>query len=211
MAIDAFMTDLEFLNIANRVVGMTFSEFGRRIMANKSYGTDHGAAAPVILFGNQVIPGVLGVNPAIPAVVNTNSNVTMQHDFRAVYASLLNQWFRIDKNLVDAVLLRSFNTLPLIKQDETAVPEIESGNTASFRNAPNPFKNETRIYFDSADEDILIEIFDVKGVLRKTLAENSYSSGSHVIDFRADDLPAEIYYARLQKSGGSRTIAIMKS
>ncbi|HSH65420.1 MAG TPA: DUF1501 domain-containing protein [Bacteroidia bacterium] len=51
-AITAFMEDLKFLSISNRVMGMTFSEFGRRIKSNTSIGTDHGAAAPLFLFGD---------------------------------------------------------------------------------------------------------------------------------------------------------------
>jgi hypothetical protein len=47
-AVGAFMSDLQFLQIENRVMGMTFSEFGRRIKSNASGGTDHGAAAPVL-------------------------------------------------------------------------------------------------------------------------------------------------------------------
>ena len=50
-AIKAFQDDLVFLGIEDRVVGMTFSEFGRRIKSNSSVGTDHGAAAPMFVFG----------------------------------------------------------------------------------------------------------------------------------------------------------------
>jgi uncharacterized protein (DUF1501 family) len=62
-AIKAFMDDLKFLGVQKRVYGMTFSEFGRRIKSNSSLGTDHGAAAPVILFGEYVAGGVLGNSP----------------------------------------------------------------------------------------------------------------------------------------------------
>ncbi|MBU3745313.1 MAG: DUF1501 domain-containing protein [Sediminibacterium sp.] len=58
-AIKAFQDDLRMLGADNRVVGMTFSEFGRRIKSNDSGGTDHGAAAPCFLFGKQVTGGVL--------------------------------------------------------------------------------------------------------------------------------------------------------
>ncbi len=51
-AIKAFQDDIKFLNVENRVVGMTYSEFGRRIKSNSSVGTDHGAAAPMFLFGS---------------------------------------------------------------------------------------------------------------------------------------------------------------
>ena len=59
-AIAAFQNDLELMNLDDRVLGMTFSEFGRRIKSNASMGTDHGAAAPMFLFGKHVKSGVLG-------------------------------------------------------------------------------------------------------------------------------------------------------
>lgn len=53
-AISAFQTDIEMMQLDDRVLGMTFSEFGRRIKSNASLGTDHGAAAPLIMFGRHV-------------------------------------------------------------------------------------------------------------------------------------------------------------
>ncbi|MEY4892602.1 MAG: hypothetical protein RIQ34_1214, partial [Bacteroidota bacterium] len=71
-AIRAFQEDLKFLGIEDRVVGMTFSEFGRRIKSNSSSGTDHGAAAPMFLFGKSVEAGMLGVNPTLPTTATVN-------------------------------------------------------------------------------------------------------------------------------------------
>lgn len=210
-AVDAFMTDLEFLNIADRVAGMTISEFGRRILANKSHGTDHGAAAPLFVFSNQVVPGILGVNPTITAAPTTNSNIAMQYDFRAVYASVLIQWFKIDKSLVDAVLLKSFTPVPLFLDNFTSVPETQLNNTTSFRNAPNPFTDETRIFFDSSGETVLLEVYDAKGALRRTLVDSYYEPGSHSLVLQAQDLSSGIYYARMNKSGHSHTIPMIKS
>lgn len=53
-AISAFQNDIELMQLDDRVLGMTFSEFGRRIKSNASLGTDHGAAAPLIMFGKHV-------------------------------------------------------------------------------------------------------------------------------------------------------------
>jgi uncharacterized protein (DUF1501 family) len=53
-AVKAFQDDLKFLGVEERVMGMTFSEFGRRIKSNASGGTDHGAAAPLFVFGKNV-------------------------------------------------------------------------------------------------------------------------------------------------------------
>ena len=51
MPVKAFQDDLRFLQVQDRVIGMTYSEFGRRIKSNSSIGTDHGAGAPMFLFG----------------------------------------------------------------------------------------------------------------------------------------------------------------
>jgi uncharacterized protein (DUF1501 family) len=113
-AIGAFMDDLQFLQIQDRVMGMTFSEFGRRIKSNASGGTDHGAAAPVFYFGNSIKPGIIGTNPVIPANVSVNDNVPMQHDFRSLYASVLQNWFGLSPQDVQGILMGAFPLLPVV-------------------------------------------------------------------------------------------------
>ncbi len=113
-AINVFQDDLAFLGVSNRVVGMTFSEFGRRIQSNASGGTDHGAAAPVFVFGDGVKAGVIGENPVWPAKLTVNDNIAMQYDFRAIYSTLLEKWFRTDQASTASVLLKNFAPLPLI-------------------------------------------------------------------------------------------------
>lgn len=113
-AIGAFMTDLQFLQIDDRVMGMTFSEFGRRIKSNASGGTDHGAAAPVFYFGHAIKQGVIGANPVIPTNVTVNDNVPMQHDFRSLYASVLQNWFNMPASEVQQILLGDFALLPIV-------------------------------------------------------------------------------------------------
>ncbi len=113
-AINAFQDDLSFLGVSNRVVGMTFSEFGRRIQSNASGGTDHGAAAPVFVFGDGVRSGVIGTNPVWPATLTVNDNLAMQYDFRAIYSTLLEKWFRTDPAAAASVLLKDYTALPLI-------------------------------------------------------------------------------------------------
>jgi len=113
-AINAFMDDLQFLQIQNRVMGMTFSEFGRRIKSNASGGTDHGAAAPVFYFGHAVKPGVIGTNPTLPATATVNDNVPMQHDFRSLYASILSGWNGLGEKEVQDILLSQFPLLPMV-------------------------------------------------------------------------------------------------
>ncbi len=92
-AIKAFQDDLVAMSLEDRVLGMTFSEFGRRIKSNGSSGTDHGSAAPMFLFGKKVNPTIIGTNPVLPANAGVNDQVPMQFDYRAVYQSILQGWF----------------------------------------------------------------------------------------------------------------------
>ena len=113
VAIKAFMDDLTFLNVDDRVTGMTFSEFGRRIKSNSSEGTDHGAAAPMFVFGKKVQGGIIGTNPSIPSVISSSDNIPMQYDFRSVYASLLQDWFCVPPGDLNSILLNNYQTLPI--------------------------------------------------------------------------------------------------
>ena len=115
-AIAAFMDDLKMQQVADRVVGMTFSEFGRRIKSNASGGTDHGIAAPVFVFGQPVQAGIVGSNPLLPDNATVNDNIAMQHDFRAVYATLLKNWLGEKDADMQDILQKDFATLPLIKK-----------------------------------------------------------------------------------------------
>lgn len=113
-AIGAFQDDLSTLQVGDRVMGMTFSEFGRRIKSNASGGTDHGAAAPVLVFGNAVQPGIIGNNPSLPANVTVNDNISMQYDFRALYSTLLEKWFYMDPAAAASVLGKNYPALSLV-------------------------------------------------------------------------------------------------
>jgi uncharacterized protein (DUF1501 family) len=113
-AINAFMADLELLQVKEKVMGITFSEFGRRIKSNASGGTDHGAAAPMFYFGHAIKGSITGDNPLIPANATVQDNVAMQHDFRSVYSSVLQQWFNLAPDEVNTILPGQYATLPIV-------------------------------------------------------------------------------------------------
>lgn len=110
-AVKDFHEDLSNGGHAERVLSMTFSEFGRRIEQNASGGTDHGAAAPLFLFGDGLNGnGSLGGLPDLQEVDN-DGNLQYQVDFRRVYATLLEQWLCIDGNLVDQVMGETYERM----------------------------------------------------------------------------------------------------
>ncbi|MFK8162304.1 MAG: DUF1501 domain-containing protein [Lewinella sp.] len=121
-SIAAFQEDLHLLELSDRVLGMTFSEFGRRIRSNASYGTDHGTAAPLFIFGNCVSGTILGDNPEIDVNVDQNTGVPMQYDFRDVYGSILVDWFEVEESSVRNLLYPDFIYLPVANGCATQLP-----------------------------------------------------------------------------------------
>jgi hypothetical protein len=200
-AIAAFQDDLNYLNVADRVVGMTFSEFGRRIISNGSFGTDHGAGAPMILFGNPVQSGMLGTNPVIPANASVNDNIAMQYDFRSVYSSVLNEWFCVPQTDLSQIMLQNFQLLPIIQTTacDVGIHELnqKAGDTLVW-NYPNPFTASTYVKFKSAGGHILLQVFSTEGRLIKTLVDREYPEGTYEVWYENEGHPAGTYYLRLQ-------------
>lgn len=122
VAVGAFQADLEAKGVANKVTGMTFSEFGRRIKSNDSVGTDHGVAAPVFFFGAGVQGGVLGTSPVLPANATVNDQVPMQHDFRQLYATVMQDWLCLTAAESSSVLGSAFTKVPIFKSNAAPLP-----------------------------------------------------------------------------------------
>src|SRR5690606_4182686 len=86
----AFTEDLVHHGHGERVVTLMFSEFGRRVKESASRGTDHGAAAPVLLAGAKVKSGLIGKHPSLTDL--DDGDLKHHTDFRQVYAALLERW-----------------------------------------------------------------------------------------------------------------------
>ena len=97
-SIKAFYDDLKKQGNDTRVLTVSFSEFGRRVVQNASGGTDHGAAAPMFLFGPMVRPGVIGNHPSLTDL--DAGDLKYGIDFRSVYAGVLEQWLKADSKKV---------------------------------------------------------------------------------------------------------------
>jgi uncharacterized protein (DUF1501 family) len=95
----AFQADLEARGIADRVITLVWSEFGRRPEENGSAGTDHGAAGTAMVIGTRVRGQMIGEWPGL-AQLDEDENIRGTSDFRALYSSIVEQWFGVDAGAV---------------------------------------------------------------------------------------------------------------
>ncbi len=209
-AIKAFQDDLKFLSIEERVMGMTFSEFGRRIKSNSSVGTDHGAAAPMFLFGKNVIPKLWGDNPVIPATVNVNDNIPMQYDFRSVYASMLENWLCVKHADLQQIMLKDFQNLALVNNAGCQVVNPNASGSSYLEIWGTPFTQSTKIVYKTDGGHTLLQIFDTMGRLIKTPVDADLPAGSYSYYYDSGPLPAGVYYARLQNGSMQQVKAMIK-
>ena len=209
-AIYAFQDDLKYLDIFDRVAGMTYSEFGRRIRSNFSNGTDHGTAAPLLLFGSCVLPNIQGDNPEISQDVDEQEGVAMQYDFRSVYGSVLADWFDVDEAIIKDILLGDFQKINLFANCATVSTSDHSYESIDMNIYPNPAHNKVTIEFESKGEHIKISIFDTLGHEVKVLTNQRISSGSHALAFEISDIPQGAYFIRVQTDKGQKTKRLVK-
>jgi uncharacterized protein (DUF1501 family) len=96
----AFQRDLEARGLANRVLTLVWSEFGRRGEENGSDGTDHGAAGTAFLIGARARGQMVGEYPGLANGLDRDGNLKPTSDFRGVYSSLIEQWLGADPSPV---------------------------------------------------------------------------------------------------------------
>ena len=179
-AIGAFQQDLDNMGKANKVTGMTFSEFGRRIKSNSSLGTDHGSAAPVLFFGAALntsqsavsgtafpVAGMIGSSPNIPLNATVNNQVPMQFQFKQIYASVMQDWLCMTESQTAEVLGGTFVKLPIFTSTLSSAVNLNYEYGDFFKVYPNPVLNNlVNIQFSSAFSDFVnVQIYSVQGTL----------------------------------------------
>jgi uncharacterized protein (DUF1501 family) len=109
-SIRAFLDDLAAAKLADRVLLLAFSEFGRRPDENGSLGTDHGTAGPVFLAGTRLKAGLIGETPRLGELVA--GDLKWSIDFRRVYATVLDRWLGIPHR---DILGAAFEPMPVLQ------------------------------------------------------------------------------------------------
>ena len=125
------------MNLKNDVVGLTYSEFGRKAAENGSLGTDHGEIAPMFVFGAPVKGGVSGFNPDLNEANENNGYQiqTVQFDYRDTLGTLLQDYLGADNLALDATFFN--NTL----NQSFSETKIEDLIKSEFSVATNCYSN----------------------------------------------------------------------
>jgi uncharacterized protein (DUF1501 family) len=236
----AFMQDLKYLGIENRVAGLTFSEFGRRVGSNGSLGTDHGAAAPMLAFGEQVLGGIAGDNPTIEPSSSNYTSLPMLYDFRSVFSSALKDWFCVKQNTLEEVFFKNYQYIPIFanfdclgvtgneeKGTSTPInnykPEGNNSNIVKITDTeksytdnrllhcyPNPFQDKLTTEFEIESGYTTLELYSSIGQRIAILANGKYIKGIYRASINTENLAMGIYFMRLQNNGVSKIHNLLK-
>ncbi len=92
---------------------VTYCEFGRRAKENQSNGTDHGTANTQFVIGGAVKGGLYGNHPSLTQL-SGDGNLLFGTDYRALYNTLLTQWWGFSAAQSEQVLGGRYATLPIL-------------------------------------------------------------------------------------------------
>jgi hypothetical protein len=184
-SVKLFFDDLQSTGHDQDVLAMTFSEFGRRPDENGSQGTDHGAAAPLLLFGPGLEGnGFVGNHPNL-ATLDQNGNLVYNIDFRQVYATVMQEWLCVDGSVVNQALLgQNVNRIDLgfvcatLNVDE---PVAQQG----FTHTPLYDNDQVSIRITSQNtQHTVIKLYNILGQEVATLKNEILFSGVHDINVK---------------------------
>jgi hypothetical protein len=208
-AVAAFQNDLQLLGLEERVAGMTFSEFGRQIASNGSFGTDHGDAAPIMLFGSCVNTGIIGPNPMIDNQINEQAGIPMQIDFRNVYASILRDWFEASEPSIQALFEQNISYLDILTGCSVGIAEQEALKLKPLV-YPNPTPSNVTLRFQSKGEKYQVFIMDQQGKALAVAFDGQLTTGKQEIALETSKLPAGHYYFLITSTNTRELVAFQK-
>lgn len=204
--VKAFYEDLAFggnKELPEKVLGMTFSEFGRTIYENASLGTDHGWGTPMMLFGGGIGNGFTGQYQDLSSP-DPYGDPPFSVDFRSVYSTILQDWMGNSPELVNFVLGQDQATIPgLVPAAEPL--KGDNGKCVLLGHNPHPSEPATIEikYAMMQNGPIRLQILDSAGHVLRTLINEYKEKGSYTFHFKAADwyLSPGIYQYRLQSGG----------
>lgn len=216
MTMKAFQEDLKARGLEDRVLTITTSEFSRRVKSNGSYGTDHGTAGPMFIFGKGVVPGVHG--EAFKTTAG-GDNLAMQYDYRNVYANIMIDWMKVPKDRIPDIFPGATPDEGLDPNDPTSsttdgvkfqqmslAQQVITGNEGFIGDRfaleecfPNPAKTQTTMHFRlNSTYQVFLDLYDIEGQRVKSIADGVYEPGEYKVETDLTGLPAGAYIYELK-------------
>lgn len=207
--ISDFYKDLDGSEYDDKVLTVTFSEFGRRVEENDGPGTDHGSANVMLAFGKGLNGnGVVGKYPSL-AELDDYDNLIFTTDFRRVYSTLLTEWLCLPDPEDDQVLFGDHGTpldLGFNCLDTSSVTQSE---------AVNPFRhsavyNSGNIYINYSlpvSSLVMVEVISADGKPFLVQRPMHKDSGEYTITYHAKErgLKPGAYFYRVRMTGRDMT------
>ncbi len=223
-AIEAFMSDLNSDSLADDVLGITFSEFGRKAQENGSLGTDHGEVAPVFAFGKPVKSGVSGVNVDLSEAVSSNNFQiqSVQYDYRQSFATIMQDFLGSNDAVVDAAFVGNMNSesftdykIPDLVKSEFLVPESCYDGSLSTPNQtlaewsvyPNPFKTD---FFVKSENQHLKTSYELRNYLGQRVLSGDLEFVNGNAKIQTNNLQNGLYILTLKNNIESHVQKLIK-
>lgn len=215
-AIKAFQKDLKDQGVSEKVMTITMSEFGRRILSNGSYGTDHGKGGAWTAFGDKINAGVFGTNPDM-----NKSDIDLQFDYRQLYAGILHDWFGVEKSVINKdVLFKDF--FNATDEQGNLLPDVEITNDKITGNrtfkekryniqnpVPNPAHTFTRVKVNTISPETMdIQVIDKQGTTRKKL-NATLVQGENQLSIDLSSLKVGLYFLQFKSNHQQETKKII--
>lgn len=220
-AVASFMQDIISQGFQDDVVGLTFSEFGRKAKENGNLGTDHGEIAPMFVFGSAINGGVSGTNPDLSeATENNNWQLeTYQYDYRETLGTLLQDYLGADDYAIDSTFFNhtnnesfSDNKISELVKSEFSVEENCYSNTLTNQNLekkfftiyPNPFSDNIKVINPDFTDEFRYDIYDLNS--KKVMSGISKTNKSIIIK----NIMNGIYILKIRFNNRSEAHRIIK-
>lgn len=207
-AIKYFFDDLEAMGLADQVVACTFSEFGRCARENGSNGTDHGTLAPMFLFGKHINAGVLGTNVDLSDLTNDNQLRGLQHDYRQVFTTLLQDWLGANSDILVESMFEGYNKVSAIDSAAIVDPSCYWGTITATDDPfqqkrrmslfPNPASATTEVaFYADMPFDARLTLHSLGGNLISA-ANVRVMQGENLFYLEVINLPPGSYFVRIE-------------
>ncbi len=202
-SISAFYRDLEPSGRDRDVLTMTFSEFGRRVRENGSNGTDHGTAAPMLVFGPALNgSGFVGEHPSLSNLTR-GGNLKYTQDYINVYGTILQEWLCIDSNVINQSIPRPYTAIDLGFSCTSTVVNHDYIIRENFEHIPIYDQERVSIRINNNFQDSYkITLYNMLGQQVGVLLDGVLEPGQHDISI-SDQLPqlgTGIYIYNIKKN-----------